>query len=473
VSYHYDRVSPFALDSRKELIEYGPVRAAHDIAEPSLVVELGNMENGLVFRSARNVYSMMATLAVPLLRLHLGNRCQRGKENPERIKEREGIASVPRPQGRIIWVHAASVGESISVLPLIDRLLAHEPDIHVLLTTGTLTSAALMKERLPERAVHQFAPLDIQHWIDRFLDHWKPSVVVWLESEFWPTTLCAVKEHHIPLVLLNGRISPSSYRRWRKHHWFISAILSRFDVCLAQSSEDARYIADLGGKNVMHLGNLKLAAPALPADDHSLTLLQEHVHDRPRWLLSSSHPGEENIALKIHQDLSRRFPDLLTVIVPRHPERGPGIAENSQAMGLDTRLRSAGEQPGEDTAIYVADTVGELGLFYRLCPIVLMGKSMIEPGGGQNPYEPANLGCAVIFGPNMDNFVELSRDMLNAGAASQVADQDELRDSLIALLGSPDLLGTKAAAAQDFCTRSASILDNTLGVIIDQMEGNG
>lgn len=430
---------------------------------------MGTMANSVFFRSARSIYSAAVTLAIPLLRFHLESRCRRGKENPLRIKEREGIASKSRPDGPVIWIHAASVGESISVLPLIEKLLAHDPDMSLLLTTGTLTSADLMEKRLPERVIHQFVPMDIHHWCDRFLDHWKPSLVVWVESEFWPNILCEVKKRHIPLVLLNGRISPQSYRRWQKCRWFIAGILANFDICLAQSEEDARYISNLGGENVIHLGNLKLAAPALPVEENTLASLQGRIQGRPRWLLSSSHPGEEEIVLDVHQELTKHFPDILTVIAPRHPERGGSITLASRAKGLNTRQRSAGELPEQDTAIYVADTVGELGLFYRLCPTVLMGKSMLTPGGGQNPYEPAALGCTVIFGPNMDNFVKLSREMIDANVAFQVADQNHLLEHLITLLNSPTLLEARAAKAKAFCARSETIIDNTASVIIKQL----
>jgi len=238
---------------------------------------------------------------------------------------------------------------------------------------------------------------------------------------------------------------------------------------LAQSEEDARYISNLGGKNVIHLGNLKLAAPTLPVEENTLASLQDCIQGRPRWLLSSSHPGEEEIVLNIHQELTKHFPDILTIIAPRHPERGDSITRASHAEGLNTRRRTAGELPEQDTAIYVADTVGELGLFYRLCPIVLMGKSMLEPGGGQNPYEPAALGCTVLFGPNMDNFVELSREMINANVAFQMADQNHLLEHLVALLNSPALLETRATAAKAFCARSETIIDNTVTVIIKQL----
>jgi len=430
---------------------------------------MGTMANSVIFRSARSIYSAVVTLAIPLVRFHLESRCRRGKENPLRVKEREGIASKPRPDGRVIWIHAASVGESISVLPLIEKLLAHDQDMNLLLTTGTLTSADLMKKRLPERVTHQFVPMDIHHWCERFLDHWKPSLVIWVESEFWPNILCAVKNRHIPLILLNGRISPQSYRRWQKCRWFIAGILANFDICLAQSDDDARYISNLGGENVIHLGNLKRAAPALPDDENALVSLQDRIQGRPRWLLSSSHPGEEEIVLSVHQELTRHFPDILTVIVPRHPERGDSIARASRAKGLHIRQRATGELPEQDTAIYVADTVGELGLFYRLCPIVLMGKSMLAPGGGQNPYEPATLGCTVILGPNMGNFMELSREMIDADVAFQVADQSHLLEYLVALLNSPALLETRAIAAKAFCARSETIIDNTATVIIEQL----
>ena len=399
--------------------------------------------------------------------MHLKRRLKKGKEDPKRILERKGLSSISRPNGEVIWIHAASVGEALSSIPVIECLLKNANNITVLLTTGTVTSAKLMNERLPERAYHQYVPLDKSTWVQDFIDFWKPSVVIWLESEFWPNTLCIVKKNSIPLCLLNGRISQRSYNRWQKAPWIIKGMLSCFDICLAQAKEDASYLSDLGAKNVLCLGNIKLGAPPLPVDDDQLSLFFEILGDRPRWLFASSHDGEEIIAADIHSAISQTKTNLLTIIVPRHPERGSDIANKLRSKGFKCKLRSNGHVPDKDTDIYIADTMGELGLFFRLCEIVFMGKSLIYPGGGQNPYEAAKLNSVVLFGPYMSNFVELSNSMIEANAAYQVRNIEELNEKITELLSSPEKRQFHIENTSIFCKKSEAIIENSVERILN------
>jgi len=420
------------------------------------------MNSSQVFGFSRRLYATAVVLGAPLLRLHQRSRARRGKEDVDRREEREGLPSVVRPVGKVVWFHCASVGESVAALPVIEKLLRDHVDLSVLMTTGTVTSARLMADRLPDRAIHQYAPLDHSGWVGRFLDHWKPDAAVWVESEFWPNTLWALKQRSIPVMLVNGRISQDSYTRWKRVSPIIRGILGCFDVCLAQTEQDARHLVDLGAREVALHGNLKLGAEALPVEQEALTTLRDALHDRPRWLVSSSHEGEEEIAARVHTTLADRFPSLLTIIVPRHPARGTDIASQLRDMGLTVSVRSEGETLSQETSVYIADTMGELGLFYRVCKIVFMGKSLIQPGGGQNPFEPMKLGCATIFGPNMGNFEELSEAMVSAKAAIGVLDINALEVAVAELLENPDSLAGKQRMASEFCAQCDSIIDDTV-----------
>ncbi|MCR6629079.1 MAG: 3-deoxy-D-manno-octulosonic acid transferase [Magnetospirillum sp.] len=407
------------------------------------------------------LYRTLTSLGGPLISLYLKRRMARGKEDPARFGERLGRPSLPRPEGRLVWLHAASVGESLSLLPLVERLAAR-PGWRVLMTTGTVTSAKLMAERLPEGAIHQYVPVDRPAWARAFVDHWRPDLVLWAESDFWPNLLDAIRRRAIPLVLVQGRVSAKSFAGWQRARGFIGRLLSAFTLCLGQTPEDAQRLAALGAKRVECLGNLKMAVPPLPADEAELARLRQAVGVRPLWLAASTHPGEEALAARVHQALAARVPGLLTVIVPRHPHRGAEIAGELAAMGLSATLRSAGAAPGGD--IHVADTMGELGLFYRLAPIVFMGKSLLVKGG-QNPFEPARLGAAVLFGPHMDNFPEMAPAMVAAGAAVQVEDEAHLAETVARLLADPVELDRRRAAAETWVEAEAGVLEGVLGAL--------
>ena len=371
-------------------------------------------------RTAR-VWSIAATLAIPALRLLLARRAARGREDPARAAERRGIDATPRPAGRLLWLHAASVGEAVSVLPVLSAL---PPDITVLFTTGTLNSARLLAQRLPElglgqRVLHRFTPLDVPAWAARFLDHWRPDAACFMESELWPNLLGACRARGIPTALLNARLSVRSAARWCNVPGFAAEILGGFNWVAAQSPADAQRLASLGARCVDAPGNLKTAAPDLPVDQAELARLRTVLGGRPAWLAASTHPGDEACAARVHQALREAHPGLITAIVPRHPERGPAIA--AELGGVPRRAGGADPAPG----IWLADTLGELGLFYRLFAIVFIGKSF-GAGGGQNPLEPARLGCAIAAGPAMQNFAQPAASLAEAGGLQTVADEAAL-----------------------------------------------
>lgn len=407
------------------------------------------------------LYRGLSIAAGPLVDAVLARRIRGGKEDGTRIGERFGKSELARPQGTLVWVHAASVGESLSVLSLIERILGENPALHVLVTTGTVTSAALMEKRLPERAFHQFAPVDKPDCVRAFLDHWRPDMALWVESEFWPNMLTEAKKRGVALILLNARISPRTFSRWRFLPALIRPVLDCFDLCLAQSEAEAARLRQLGATRVAVPGNLKFAAKPLPADAGELTRLEDLTGARPRWLAASTHPGEEEIVTEVHRALGRKFPGLLTVIVPRHPGRGAEIAAALRAGGFRVALKSADEDPGEASEIYVADGMGELGLFFRLCPIAFVGGSLI-PHGGHNPIEAAQLGAAVVFGTFMTNFQTIADEMVRSQAALSVANERELADAVARLLSDANETKRMTQAARGIAAEKSAVLDKVV-----------
>jgi 3-deoxy-D-manno-octulosonic-acid transferase len=416
-------------------------------------------------------YRWASTLGVPLIRFYLSLRMARGKEDAERFGERLGRPGRPRPDGLLVWVHAASVGESLSMLPLIGRLLEHRPQRHVLMTTGTVTSARLMAERLPIGAFHQYVPVDRVAYVRRFLDHWRPDLVLWAESEFWPNLLGETAARDIPAILINGRVSARSFAGWRRFGGLIRQILSGFRLCLGQTETDARRLAKLGAAGAKCLGNIKFAVPPLPADPGELEALKKAVGARPLWLAASTHPGEEEIAGRVHGRVMADHPGLLTVIAPRHPDRGPEIAAALRAMGHAVSLRSAGQAIRPETDIYVADTLGEMGLFYRLAGVVFVGKSLVSHGG-QNPLEAARLDCALVHGPHMANFADIAQAFVDGGAARVVGGEAELAAAVACLLGDEGERKRMADAALALATVEAGVLDSVMAELAPFLSGN-
>jgi 3-deoxy-D-manno-octulosonic-acid transferase len=404
------------------------------------------------------MYQVGSALGTPIASQLLLRRQKRGKEHPERLSERLGQASMPRPKGPLVWVHGASVGEMLAAVPLIERLRAQH--FAVLVTSGTVTSAALAEQRLPDGVLHQFVPLDAPRFVRRFLEHWRPGLALFVESDLWPNLICSCAKSKVPMIIVNGRLSERSFKRWQRVPRVIAALLNRFDLCLAQSANDAERYARLGAPRVNATGNLKLDVPAPPADDAVLRRLTEIVGKRPVMLAASTHPGEEAAVIAAHRRLREKFPALLTIIAPRHPARGESIAATAKAVGLAVALRSRRAQPMPDIAVYVADTLGELGLMFRLAPIVFMGGS-IASHGGQNPIEATRLGAAIIHGPHVWNFAEIYAALDAAGGARSVADEEALATALAAWLSDPAARQAAAQAAASTIKKLSGALERT------------
>lgn len=402
------------------------------------------------------LYRFLMTAAAPLARLLLSYRLKRGKEDPTRLSERRGVSVIPRPAGPLVWAHGASVGEITAVLPLVEHLCRE--GFIVLVTSGTTTSAELAQHRLPPGAIHQFVPLDVPEFVDRFLDHWKPNLALFVESDLWPNLILAGAARKIPLVLLNGRLSQRSFSRWSLIPKTIGAVLKRLDLCLAQSPADAERYAALGGPRVVMTGNLKLDVPAPPAEPAEVEALRSVIGSRPVVAAASTHAGEEAAVMDAHRSLHHRFPGLLTIIVPRHPHRGKEIADLALTSALTPALRSRGEKLDERIDIYVADTLGELGLVYRLAPIVFMGGSLVEHGG-QNPIEAVKLGAAILHGPHVWNFADIYSALDGAHGAEQVGDAARLATCIGAWLTDPN----RRQAVTEAAHRTVDMLGGALG----------
>jgi 3-deoxy-D-manno-octulosonic-acid transferase len=407
-------------------------------------------------------YRRLAAAATPLTSILLAKRLKRGKEHAARIGERRGETAVARPPGPLIWTHGASVGEMLAILPLIERLRAR--GFSVLITSGTVSSASLADRRLPAGVVHQFVPIDTPKFITRFLEHWRPDLALFSESDLWPNLIIESTGRGIPLILVNARLSEQSFHRWRYAPATIASLLQRFDLCLAQSRLDADRYAHLGAPRIEVTGNLKLDVPAPPVDEQELAAMQAALAGRPVIAAASTHPGEEALVIDAHRRLRHSFPGLLTILAPRHPERGPGILEIARIAELPAATRSQRPLPDRGTEVYIADTLGELGLLYRLAPIVFMGGSLVRHGG-QNPIEAAKLGAAILHGPHVWNFAEIYAALDAARGAERVPDAGKLAVRLGAWLTDAAERARVAAAARRTVEVLGGALDRTLAAL--------
>ena len=401
-------------------------------------------------------------LAPPVASRLLARRVKRGKENRARLCERYGQATVPRPGGPLVWLHGASVGEMLAVVPLIERIRAR--DFAVLVTSGTVTSAALAERRLPAGVIHQFVPVDGPRFVKRFLDHWRPDLALFVESDLWPNLILGCSDRGVPMILVNGRVSQRSFSRWQLQRGVVAALLRRFDLCLAQSSADAQRFGQLGAPRISCIGNLKLDAPAPPVDLPTLRTFKSLIDARVVIAAASTHEGEETAVIGAHRALRGKCPSLLTIIVPRHPERGPGIAEAAKAAGFSVALRSRNELPKQDVDIFVADSLGELGLIYRLAPTVFMGGSLASHGG-QNPIEAIQLGAAVVHGPHVWNFAEIYNALDAAHGAEQVPDEAALTACLESWLTTPAARKALADAGGATIRKLGGALERTVAAL--------
>lgn len=417
------------------------------------------------------LYRSLTFTLEPLLNSLLQRRLAQGKEDAARLNERKGEASILRPVGKLIWIHAASVGESLSALPLLDELRSQLPDWHFMMTTGTVTSAQQMAQRLPQGVIHQFIPLDHPEWVKRFFDHWRPDVALWMESELWPNMLHEIAARKIPSALLNARMAPDSQKKWKYAGSLAKKLVGTFNFILTGARDYVIPFKKMGGRRVDFIGNLKFSSTQLPVDLDKLSDLKYMIGNRRCLGFLQTHPGEEKMAAEVYRALKQEFSDLLLIIAPRKHTRGAEIRTQLKVMGLNTAVRTQRDDVTLQTDIYVADTIGEMGLWYSLCPITVIGGSFVTHGG-QNPIEGTHFGAAIFYGPHMFNFPEISKVLEDAGAAEQVANPDELMTLLQKTMRYPSVLDVKHDAAKQLARQTRNIARAYADEIIERLITN-
>ena len=405
-------------------------------------------------------YKRLMRLLEPFAGYILKRRVKSGKEDETRVGERKGIASLARPPGTLIWMHGASVGETSMLLPLIRRLLEDDPKLHILVTSGTMTSAKIMADRLPDRAFHQMVPLDGPRFVERFLAHWQPNLAVWAESEIWPNLVLQTKASHARMALINARMNQNSVDRWRAKRKFARQVFSTFDVILPADTLTHNALKFLGGNVVSQIGNLKTASPALEFDTAQSAKLKKAIGNRPVWLAASTHAPEEAEILKAHVSGPGQKANALLLWVPRHPERGGEIAE--LCAGYDFSIRSKGELLSSKTSIYIMDTLGEMGLALDLADVAFVGGSLHDSLSGHNPLEPARASVPILTGPHVASFTELYADFFNHNAAMRVTSAKQLDKSVMALMKDPVASRQMARRAKLLAEESDSVLAYTI-----------
>ncbi len=409
-------------------------------------------------RFAFKAYQTFGLMAYPFMGPFLRIRANKGKEDRKRRYERYGYPSADKPAGPIIWFHAASVGESMAIIPLIEHVSSL--GINAIMTTGTVTSAQIIRSRLPHGTYHQYVPLDLKPALERFLDHWKPDVSVFTESEIWPMTLLELSKRNIPRILVNARMSDRSFKRWKGSAGLAESLFENFSHVVAQSALDAERFKALGAHPVEVSGNLKVDTDALPYDERELRLLGDRIGKRPCWVAVSTHEGEEEICGRIHLELKKRIPNLLSVIVPRHPDRAPGIVAMMRENGLKVSQRSENIAIKPDTDIYLGDTIGEMGLYLRLAQVAFIGKSL-KAAGGQNPLEPAMTGTPIISGQAVHNFRDTYKSLMEGQAVRLVTDEAMLSANIEYLLRTPAERKRMATAAYESVRKMQGSLKRT------------
>ncbi len=410
------------------------------------------------------LYRILMKLSKPFVGIILARRRAKGLETKisSRRKERFGYSSVKRPSGKIVWFNAASLGESNSIMPVVENILKNYKDVTVLVTTTTVSGAENMAKKLEgKRAIHQFLPVDRRSYVDRFFEFWKPSLGFFVDSDFWPNLILSAKSHNIPLVLLNGRISDRSFKKWKNNLDFSNVLMGAFEFGFGKSEEDRKRLEIMGLENTVNVGNLKYAVAPLPYKEDELNALNKKFQKRRVWVASSTHEGEEALCIAAHLIIKKRIPEAIMIIAPRHPARGEEIVDLVKANGLVPALRSKGEYITDKTDVYIADTMGELGLFYTLSNISFVGGSLI-PWGGHNPMEPARLHNVVLSGKHVHNFTETFDLLEDEKSVIMVKDEVDLADKIKMFFQHPEVAKEYMGRAFYVAEREAGVLERVM-----------
>ena len=420
------------------------------------------------------VYRLATRALGPLAQRSAARKLRAGGVSADRIAERAGFATLSRPEGRLAWFHAASVGESLAVLALMERLRDRRDGLNLLITSGTATSAALLAKRLPAGACHQFAPLDSPVAVRRFLDHWRPDAGIFVESELWPNMLVSAEARGIPLALVNARLSAKSVAGWQRRPDTARYVLDRFRLFVTQNAAAADNLIRMGADpdRIVEGVNLKSTSAPPPVDQSALSTLRDAVAGRPVWVAASTHAGEEDIVLAAHKAVLADHPDALLILVPRHPDRAGAVAQIITGEQHSFTRRSDGDLPAADSQVYLADTLGEMGLWFSLSPIVFLGGSL-KPIGGHNPYEPAAFGTAILSGPHVTNFSETFAALKDVGGVVTCSDAKALAQHVSEWLNDDDARARIAKAASEFAETGQSALDTIAELLADRLLPDG
>ncbi len=404
-------------------------------------------------------YRGLTRLAEPLLPFWIKQRALKGKEDPKRQGERFGYASIERPGGKIIWLHGASVGECMMFLPIVNRILEFYPTASLLITSGTVTSAEVMQKTLPIRAYHQYVPLDSPIAVSRFLDFWKPDMAIWAESEIWPNLIQGTRKRDIPMALINARISTKSLESWGKRKASAKALFGNFDKILAANEETANGLTWLLDMEIESAGNLKDAARPLEVDEPQLKKYQKMIGKRPVWCAASTHEGEDILILEAHKQVLETLPEALLILAPRHPDRRASVMGDMKIAGLNYSTLSLNERIGARTKVLLIDTIGDMGLAYRLSQISFVCGSLIDGLSGHNPLEPARLKNAILCGAHISSFADTYMSMFVFNAAERVLNPKMIGQKVTEYFNNPDEIAERTEQSYKFAIGRDAVLD--------------
>ncbi len=395
----------------------------------------------------------------PLTPIWVRKRASAGKEDPDRLNERHGESKYDRPSGTLIWFHAASVGECQMLMPVIERFHRHDPNIHILVTSGTLTSAKLMAERLPDNGLHQYVPLDYPQAVKKFLTHWNPDMAIWAESEIWPNLIRQTKAAGVPMALLNARMSEKSIAGWEKREESARSLFGAFDVILAADKHTAGGLGGILNRMIDMPGNLKDASAPLPYDKAELKRLKSELSRRPVWCAASTHPGEDKLMIKAHQQALEKHQRACLILAPRHPDRGDDIAKQLKDAGLSYVTRASNQPITQDTQVLLFNTIGEMGLAYRLSKVTFVCGSLVNGLSGHNPLEPARLDNAVLTGTHISSFADTYMSMISFDAAERILTPQEIGPRVSALISDKKALKVLSNRALEYAQSRDAVLD--------------
>ncbi len=382
------------------------------------------------------LYKLLTYFFYPFASIYLYFRIFRKKEDPTRFVEKLAKINTPREKGFLIWFHVASIGEAMSILPLIDYYIKQEKVNKILITSITLSSGKVLKKRFNQssKVIHQFLPLDVNIYTSKFLKHWKPDLSIFIDSEIWPNLIIEIKKKSIPLLLVNARITKKSFLRWKLISNFAKKIFSKFDLCIASNKESENFLKILGAKNIKNYGNIKFSNIKNDTNKKLDLSFLDKIKDRKIWCAASTHPTEEILCANSHLKIKKNYSKVLTIIIPRHIDRVKNIEDELLKLNLKIILSSKLEDLTNETDILIVDSYGEALKFYNISKCVFLGKSLVKTlinNSGQNPIEPARLGCKIFHGPYVNNFIEIYDYLKTLNITKKVNNVEELSLALV------------------------------------------